>query len=54
MAIRKYGNEPAKTEVRVEDNDPETLDAVVKRAANDEAFGEKRERPRPKDFGQDS
>lgn len=28
MAIRKYGNEPAKVETRAEDNDPETLEAV--------------------------
>lgn len=25
MGIRKYGAEPAQTEVRAEDNDPETL-----------------------------
>lgn len=32
MPIRKYGNEPAKTETRAEDNDQETLDAVRKQA----------------------
>ena len=33
MAIRKYGNEPAKVETRVEDNDQKTLDAVKARVA---------------------
>lgn len=32
VAIRKYGNEPAQTEVRTEDNDKETLNAVRKAA----------------------
>lgn len=32
MAIRKYGTEPAKVETRVEDNDPETLSVIQKRA----------------------
>ena len=30
MPIRKYGTEPARTETRVEDNDPETLESVKK------------------------
>lgn len=60
MAIRKFGTEPAKAEVRPEDNDAETLSAmaargadlppelldVVDRMANDPTFGERRERPR--------
>jgi hypothetical protein len=29
MAIRKYGNEPAKVETRVEDNDRETLEKLA-------------------------
>lgn len=36
MTIRKFGTEPAKTEVRAEDNDRETL-AVVKAQASSEA-----------------
>lgn len=32
MPIRKYGTEPAKTEIRTEDNDPETLNSVKKQA----------------------
>lgn len=35
MAIRKYGNEPAKTEVRAEDNDQETLAVMRSQAAFD-------------------
>jgi len=33
MPIRKYGTEPARTEVREEDNDPETLNALKTQAA---------------------
>lgn len=51
MPIRKYGTEPAKTEIRVEDNDPETLNAVKKQAGERGADG--RIRPeRPVDDGQ--
>lgn len=59
MAIRKYGTEPAKTETRPEDNDPETLSGLVAegkplpleileefdRLANDPTYGERRSRP---------
>jgi hypothetical protein len=33
MAIRKYGNEPAKVEIRAEDNDQKTLDIIKAQAA---------------------
>lgn len=33
MPIRKYGTEPAKTEIRPEDNDAETLDVLKAQAA---------------------
>lgn len=42
VSIRKYGTEPAKTETRAEDNDPETLDAVRKQAAERVAGGRTR------------
>lgn len=59
MGIRKYGAEPAQTEVRAEDNDSETLSALaargaalpqelqdtVDRMANDPTYGVRRERP---------
>ncbi len=32
MSIRKYGNEPAKVETRVEDNDRDTLDGLKTQA----------------------
>jgi hypothetical protein len=46
MPIRKYGTEPAKTEVREEDNDPETLKTVrqdVQRAADKTGAGSERD-----------
>lgn len=59
MSIRKFGAEPASTEVRSEDNDPQTLEGLkaegslppevldtIDRAVNDIRFGEVRERPR--------
>lgn len=58
MPIRKFGTEPAKTEVRPEDNDSETLDGLkaeaalppeiidsIERAVNDPTYGERRGRP---------
>jgi len=59
MTIRKTGTEPAKTQVRPEDNDAETLSALaargaplpqelqdtVDRMANDPNYGVRRERP---------
>lgn len=43
MPIRKYGTEPAKTETREEDNDPETL-RTVKKTAQETGWGREPER----------
>ena len=54
MAIRKFGNEPAKVEIREDENDPETVESVslppdvleaIDRAASDPNYGVRRERP---------
>lgn len=39
MPIRKFGTEPAKTETRTEDNDPQTLESVRDRGRDVERDG---------------
>ena len=49
MPIRKYGNEPAKVETRVEDNDRETLEslAALGQQAIDKSKGQDQEQAKP-------
>jgi hypothetical protein len=51
MALRKYGTEPARTEVRDEDNDPETLNAARQAATAQETDDKSRE-PRQYNYDQ--